>query len=67
MDAIPPDVAKRLLNRDFANAVREGKKAGRSIEEIAKSWTIPAAYTGYSAAQAARLLVNVEVVFNEIR
>jgi len=55
------------FNRDFANAVREGKKAGRSIEEIVKSWTIPAAYTGYSPPQAARLLANVEVVFSEIK
>ena len=55
------------FNRAFANAVREGKKAGRSIDEIAKSWTIPASYAGYSQPQAARLRVNVEVVYNEIK
>ncbi|HUE90062.1 MAG TPA: MBL fold metallo-hydrolase [Vicinamibacterales bacterium] len=55
------------FNRDFANAVREGKKAGRSIDEIAKNWTIPATYTGYSEPQAARLRANVEVVYNEIK
>jgi len=55
------------FNRDFANAVREGKKAGRSIDEIAKGWTIPPAYRGYSPPQAARLLVNVEIVYNEIK
>ena len=55
------------FNRDFANAVREGKKAGRGIDEIAKSWTIPAKYSGYAQPQAARLRSNVEVVFNEIK
>jgi hypothetical protein len=55
------------FNRDFANAVRDGKKAGRSIDEIANSWTIPAKYKGYAQPQAARLRVNVEVVYNEIK
>ena len=55
------------FNREFANAVREGKKAGRSIDEIAKAWTVPEKYKGYSQAQAARLRTNVEVVFNEIK
>jgi glyoxylase-like metal-dependent hydrolase (beta-lactamase superfamily II) len=55
------------FNRDFASAVREGKKAGRGIDEIAKSWTIPGKYTGYSQPQPARLRSNVEVVFNEIK
>lgn len=55
------------FNRDFANAVREGKQAGRSIDEIAKNWTIPARYKGYAEPQAARLRVNVEVVYNEIK
>ena len=55
------------FNREFAAAVREGKKAGRSIDEIAKSWTIPAKYTGYAAPAEARLRANVEVVYNEIK
>jgi cyclase len=55
------------FNREFVNAVREGKKAGRSIDDIAKSWTIPGKYTGYSEPQAARLRSNVEIVFNEIK
>jgi hypothetical protein len=47
--------------------VREGKKAGRSAEDIAKNWTMPAAFTGYGEPQAARLLLNVEVIYNEIK
>lgn len=55
------------FNRDFADAVREGKKAGRSIDEIAKSWTTPAKYAGYAAPQPARVRSNVEVIFNELK
>jgi cyclase len=54
------------FNRDFLNAVREGKKAGRSVDDIAKSWTIPAKYTGYAAPQEARLRANVQAVYNEV-
>jgi glyoxylase-like metal-dependent hydrolase (beta-lactamase superfamily II) len=55
------------FNQEFAAAVREGKKAGRSIDDIIKSWTMPAKYTGYAAAQPARLRSNVEVIYNEIK
>jgi glyoxylase-like metal-dependent hydrolase (beta-lactamase superfamily II) len=54
------------FNRDFLNAVREAKKTGRSAEEAAKSWTIPAKYMGYAAPQAARLQTNVQTVYSEI-
>ncbi|MGH9255268.1 MAG: MBL fold metallo-hydrolase [Vicinamibacterales bacterium] len=55
------------FNRDFLNAVREGKKAGRSAAEIVKSWTIPDKYKGYAAPQPARLQANVENIYNEVR
>ena len=55
------------FNTTFLNAVRAGKKAGRSAEEIAKSWTVPPGFAGYSEPQAARLLANVEAVYNEIK
>jgi glyoxylase-like metal-dependent hydrolase (beta-lactamase superfamily II) len=55
------------FNREFANMVREAKKAGRSIDDIAKGWTVPAKYAGYAAPQATRLRANVEVVYNEVK
>jgi len=55
------------FNRDFLNAVREAKKAGRSAADVAKSWTIPAKYAGYAAPQPARLEANVQAVYNEIK
>jgi cyclase len=55
------------FNTAFLNAVREGKQAGRTAAEIAKNWTTPTTFAGYSEPQAARVLVNVEVIYNEIK
>ena len=55
------------FNRDFLNAMREAKKAGKSVDEVAKSWKIPAKYTGYAAPQAERLHANVQIVYDEIK
>jgi cyclase len=52
------------FNNEFRDAVLAAKKAGRSIDEIASSWTIPAKYTGYGAPQAARLRANVQAVYD---
>jgi hypothetical protein len=55
------------FNREFLAAVRDGKKAGKSVDDIANSWKIPAKYTGYAAPQPARLKSNVQVVFDELK
>jgi glyoxylase-like metal-dependent hydrolase (beta-lactamase superfamily II) len=54
------------FNREFREAVRAGKKAGQTIDQIAGSWTVPAKFAGYAAPQAARLRLNVEAVYNAI-
>jgi len=54
------------FNRDFLNAVREAKKAGKSVDDVANSWKVPAKYAGYAEPQAARLKTNVQNVYNEI-
>jgi glyoxylase-like metal-dependent hydrolase (beta-lactamase superfamily II) len=55
------------FNRDFLNAVREAKKAGKSAEELVKSWTMPAKYAGYAAPAPARLQSNVQGIWNEVK
>jgi glyoxylase-like metal-dependent hydrolase (beta-lactamase superfamily II) len=55
------------FNREFLRTVQEAKKAGRSVEDVAKSWTMPAKYTGYAAPQPARLQSNVQVIYNEVK
>jgi glyoxylase-like metal-dependent hydrolase (beta-lactamase superfamily II) len=55
------------FNRDFANDVRAGKAAGRTAEDVAKAWKIPAKYVGYATPNPIRLLQNVQVVFDELK
>ncbi len=53
--------------RDFVNAAREAKKAGRSADDLANSWKVPEQYTGYAAAQPASVKSAAEVVFGEVK
>jgi glyoxylase-like metal-dependent hydrolase (beta-lactamase superfamily II) len=55
------------FNKDFAAAMREAKAAGKSVDEMATTWKIPAKYTGYAAPQPARLKSNVQVLFDELK
>jgi len=55
------------FNKDFAAAVQAAKKAGRSVDEVAASWTIPAKYQGYAAPAAVRLKSNIQIVFDETK
>ena len=58
------------FNKDFMKAVQAGKKAGKSVDEIAASWKLPEKYKGYTdpastEAQKTRLKANVQIVFDE--
>jgi glyoxylase-like metal-dependent hydrolase (beta-lactamase superfamily II) len=55
------------FNDEFAAAVQAAKKAGRTPDEVAASWKIPAKYTGYGEPQPARLRANVQVVWDETK
>src|SRR5262245_12822671 len=55
------------FNRDFLAAAQQAKKAGRTVEEAAKAWTMPAKYTGYAAPQANRVQGNVQLIYSEIK
>jgi glyoxylase-like metal-dependent hydrolase (beta-lactamase superfamily II) len=54
------------FNRDFVNDVRAAKAAGRTVDEIASTWKVPAKYAGYGTPQPARLKANVHVVYDEL-
>src|SRR5438128_1612915 len=54
-----------VFNREFLNDVRAAKKAGKSIDEIAASWKMPAKYAGYAAVDANRLKNNVRLAYSE--
>jgi glyoxylase-like metal-dependent hydrolase (beta-lactamase superfamily II) len=60
------------FNKDFMKDVQAGTKAGKSVDEIAGSWKIPAKYKGYTDptstdAQKTRLKANVQIVFDETK
>jgi cyclase len=55
------------FNREFMANVQSGIKGGRTVEQMAGSWSIPAKYAGYTAPAPARLKANVEVIYNELQ
>ena len=54
------------FNKEFLAAVREARKAGKSVDDLAASWKMPPKYTGYGAVQEARLKSNIQVIYNEL-
>ena len=54
------------FNRDFLNDVRAAKTAGKTVEEVASAWKIPAKYSGYANPAPDRLKNNVQIVFDEL-
>jgi glyoxylase-like metal-dependent hydrolase (beta-lactamase superfamily II) len=55
------------FNRDFVNAVREAKKAGRSVDDFVGSWKVPEKYTGYGAPNATSVKNAATVIFEEVK
>jgi hypothetical protein len=52
--------------RDFVKAAQDGKKSGRTVDEVASAWKTPAKYAGYEAAPVpVRVRANVELIFKE--
>jgi cyclase len=54
--------------REFVGAVREAKKSGRTIDEVAKTWKVPERFTaaGFAQPAEARIRPNVEVLWKEL-
>ena len=64
----PADLREYIaFNREFLSDVQAGMKAGKTADEIAASWKMPAKYTGYAAADPVRLKNNVALAFKELR
>jgi cyclase len=55
------------FNKDFLAAVSAAKKAGKTVDQVANSWTIPEKYKGYAAPAPARLMANVQIVYDELK
>ena len=54
------------FNRDFLEMVRAGRSAGKTVDEIAATWTTPATYTGYAAPNPAGVKRNIQVIVDEL-
>lgn len=52
--------------RDFAEAVRDAKRAGKSVDEAASGWTRPAKYAQYPTPQPAQVRTPVEMLYKEL-
>jgi cyclase len=55
------------FNRDFVQAVQAAKKAGRTVDDVVKTWKVPERFKGYAQPQTDRLRVNVELVWGETK
>ena len=52
--------------RDFVKAAQDGKRSGKSVDEVAKAWQTPAKYVGYEAMPVpVRVRANVDLIFKE--
>jgi cyclase len=54
------------FNREFLSDVTAAKNAGKTVEEVASTWKIPAKYAGYAAPMPERLKTNVGIVYDEL-
>ena len=53
---------------DFVKTVQDGKRSGKTVDEVAKAWTTPAKYKGYEAMPVAvRVRANAELIFKETK
>ena len=51
---------------DFVKTVQDGKRSGKTADEVAKAWQTPAKYAGYEAMPIpVRVRANVELIFKE--
>ncbi len=53
------------FNREFLSDVQTAKRAGKSVDDIAASWKMPAKYAGYAPVDANRLKNNARLAFSE--
>jgi cyclase len=55
--------------REFVTAVQTAKSGGKTLEDVARSWSTPAQFAGngYGPADAKRVMADAEVIWNEIK
>jgi cyclase len=50
---------------DFVKFAQDGKKGGKTVDDVASSWAVPAKYTNYAKPNPARVKADAQVAFDE--
>jgi hypothetical protein len=52
--------------KDFVKATQDGKRAGKTVDQVTAAWKTPAKYTGYEAMPIpVRVKADVELIYKE--
>ncbi|MEZ5288881.1 MAG: MBL fold metallo-hydrolase [Vicinamibacterales bacterium] len=51
----------------FVQFVREARQAGRSVDDVVKSWAVPARFSGYAKPNPDRVRADAQVIWDELR
>ena len=64
----PADMARFAdFVADFVAHAQAGKKAGKSAEQVAKEWSVPQKYTGFTTSPVETVTAYVNVIFGETK
>lgn len=57
------------FNRDFVEAVRAARKAGRTVDDVVNTWKVPERFLkdGYAQPAPDRIRSNAQVIWDELR
>ena len=65
---VPNDLKEYVeFIRRFVSDVQAAKKAGKTVDEVASTWAIPATFTGYTKPPTDRVKAYVQVIYNETK
>ena len=54
--------------KEFVQTVQDGKRAGKTVDQVAAAWKTPAKYPGYEATPIpVRVKGDVELIFKETK
>jgi glyoxylase-like metal-dependent hydrolase (beta-lactamase superfamily II) len=54
--------------QEFVKTVQDGKKSGKSVDEVAKAWKTPAKFPGYEEMPIpSRVLADAQLIFSETK
>jgi len=54
--------------KDFVKVAQDGKRAGKSVDEVSAAWKTPAKYAGYEATPVpVRVKADVDLIFKETK